>query len=208
MGAYSQQAKPVFKKKTPACITGIIILIITGVIMAGVCGLLAWGFYQVNQSPMLVDVLETPSSGGEPYLLSVSQSEILRLNGNPHAFAILFYTVENTDNSNISVRDETWTYYDLKKTYQFINGELSEETPFTPEIINATRNTYSPQNFSAGMGLSDIVSVNGLKQYLEIPLEDELVPGSRLYYASRLTFALQNGRLRYVESLPLEVMEQ
>lgn len=208
MGAYSQQAKPVLKKKTPACISGIIILIIAGVIMAGVCGLLAWGFYQVNQSPMLVDVLATPSSTGESYALSETQSEILRLNGNPHSFAILFYTLMDTDNNSIYVRDETWTYYDLKKTYQFINGELSEETPFTPEIMNATRNTYSPQNFAAGMGLSEIVSANELKQYLEIPLEVELVPGSRLYYANRLTFALQNGRLRYVESLPLEVTQQ
>lgn len=208
MGAYSKQAKTQVKRKTPAFILGIILVLIAGLVMAGVCGLLAWGFYQVNQSPMLVEVSEKRSSTTEPYTLSESQSEILRVNGNPHSFTILFYSVVNTDNISISVRDETWTYYNLKKTYQFINGDLSEETPFTPEIINATRNAYSPQNFSAGMGLSDIVSANDLKQYLEIPLEDELVPESRLYYANRLTFALQNGRLRYVESLPLEVMEQ
>ena len=208
MGAYSKQTKTAVRKKTPVFILGIILVIIAVLIMAGVCGLLAWGFYQVNQSPMLVDVLETPSSTAEPYALSETQSEILRLNGIPHSFAILFYTIMDTDNNSIYVRDETWTYYDLKKTYQFINGDLSEETPFTQEIINSTRNMYSPQNFSASMGLSDIVSANGLKQYLEIPLEVELVPGSRLYYANRLTFALQNDRLRYVESLPLEVTQQ
>lgn len=208
MGAYSKQPLKVVKKKTPAFYIGILLLIFAVVIMAGFCGLLAWGFYQVNQSPVLVDVSEKTSTGIEPYVLSESQSEILRQYGNPHSFSILFYTVAEEGNTSISVRDETWTYYDLRKTFQFINGELTEETAFTPEIINATRNTYSPQNFSAGMGITDIVSVNDVKQYLEIPLEDELVPNSRLYYANRLTFALQNGRLRYVESLPLEVTEQ
>jgi hypothetical protein len=208
LGAYSKQSLRGVKKKTPAFYFRILLLIFAGVIMAGFCGLLAWGFYQVNKLPVLVDVSEKPSTSIEPYVLSESQTEILRQYGNPHSFSILFYTVTDAGNTSIGVRDETWTYYDLRKTFQFINGELSEETAFTPEIINATRNSYNPQNFSDAMDLSDVISANDLKQYLEIPLEDELVPNSRLYYANRLTFALQNGRLRYVESLPLEVREQ
>lgn len=167
-------------------------------------GLLVAGFFQVDRSPKIIKIQDQSKETPGEYTLTPAQNEILTEHGSPHTFAILFYSVENESGIQVEVRDETWTYFNLGTVYQFINGELVEESPYTARVETTTRIPCAPHQFFAEMTLDEIVAAAGLKQYLEIPLEDELVPNSRLYYADRLTFALQDGRLRYIETLPIE----
>ncbi len=182
-------------------------ILVVGIILSAVligAGLLAVGFSEADKSPKIVEPGEIAGVKPEVYPLSQSQKEVRQRDGEPHTFAILFYTVEDSSGERISVRDETWTYFNLKKIYQFVNGELQSESPLPAEVTTSTQIPCKPEQFVAGMSLKEIVAAIHLKQYLEIPLEDELVADSRLYYANRLTFALQNGKLRYIETLPLE----
>ncbi len=192
------------KKQTSLfCLGGLAILIFLLVaILAG--GLLIAGFIQVDRSPKIIEIQDQPEEMPGKYTFSPAQNKILAEHGTPHSFAILFYSVDDEAGTQVQVRDETWTYFNLGTVFQFINGEPAGESPFTARVETATRIPCSPDQFIDGMTLDEIVAAAGLTQYLEIPLEDELVPGSRLYYADRLTFALQDGQLRYVETLPIE----
>lgn len=192
-------------KKHPRiyCLGFVVISAILSVVLV-LAGLLTVGFYEVDRSPKIVEPGNAPGEEPDTYTLSQSQKEIRQRDGEPHTFAILFYTVKDSSGGTIAVRDETWTYFNLRKVYQFINGEFQGETPLSAQVTTSTSVPCKPEQFVSGMSLDEIVAAIHLKQYMEIPLEDELVPNSRLYYADRLTFALQDGNLRYIETLPLE----
>lgn len=192
------------KERSPLFWLGIAAVSVVLLIVLILAGLLAVGFYQIENSPRVVEPAEKPDVKPKTYTLTLSQQEIRKRDGDPHTFVILFYTVEDTSGGKVEVRDETWTYFNLKKVYQFINGEFQGESPLPVEVTTSTRIPCKPEQFINGMSLDEIIAAVHMKRYMEIPLEDELVPGSRLYYADRLTFALQDGKLRYIETLPLE----
>jgi hypothetical protein len=117
---------------------------------------------------------------------------------------LLFYTVDYDAGKKVDVRDENWIYYDLGKSFQFINGKLTTEGRLPVQVQNPIAVPYKPGQIHGDMDLDQLVKSLNLQKYLEIPLEKEVVPDSRLYYGKMLTFAMQNGRLRYVETLALE----
>lgn len=194
------------KKRTAACLQGgiLVVLISLSVVLCLSGILLIIGFQQVDRSPKIIELGERQDKNIKPAALSAQQNALVKEIGWPQSFAVLFYTVDGETGENIDVRDEIWTYYDLQKTYQFINGNLTGESPLPGESPFSEPIPYKPDQFSPYMGLDQVLSAAGLDRYLELPLEDEIVPGSRLYYAHMLTFALQDGKLRYVETLAIE----
>jgi hypothetical protein len=181
-------------------------MVLAFLVLAGIgfAFLLGIGFYQVEQSPKIIEVSTPPDTLADDFEISAQQMALTREIGWPQSFAILFYTVDDDAGKKVDVRDETWTYYDLGKSFQFINGKLTTEGRLPIQVQNPIAVPYKPEQFHGDMDLDQLVKSVHLQKYLEIPLEKEVVPDSRLYYANMLTFAMQNGRLRYVETLALE----
>jgi hypothetical protein len=199
-----EKRNPPWKKSSPCFLIGGFILVIALLAVCGLVALLAVGFTQVDQSPKIIEVSEVPDSPVDEFIPSEEQTALAREIGSPQSFAILFYSIKDTDGNKIDVRDETWTYYDQNKMFQFINGKLTNETSLPTRVQNAMPIPYKPGQFIAYMSLDQVLSAARQQKYLEIPLEKELVPDSRLYYAEMLTFSLQNGKLRYIETLAME----
>jgi hypothetical protein len=141
--------------------------------------------------------------GADAAALSPAQLGAVQQIGYPQSFAILFYQEELDDGSLGAVRYETWSYYSLGRELTFINGELAadvtieafEETIFPVDV--------RPQQFADGMRLEEIIDAAGLTSYTAVPLECSLLPGGETFFAAEMTFGLVDGRLRYVETLPL-----
>ena len=53
------------------------------------------------------------------------------------------------------------------------------------------------------MLLAEVITAAGLDQYAVIPLENEYLDGSEVYYGPQLSFGLKDDELRMVEVLGL-----
>ena len=60
--------------------------------------------------------------------------------------------------------------------------------------------TYSPNQSHAYMSLEEISAATGLTEFIEIPMESELIPGGKIYFGPGITFGLKNDLLIYVEA--------
>lgn len=142
---------------------------------------------------------------GAPLPLSNDQQRVRAERGDPEAFLILFYEETLEDGTIGDVRTETWSYYTGGIEYTFINGVLEAQAAIEAGIGELTPAAYQPEQFQATMSLEEVLAVAGLDSFLLVPLEKELVDGGEVYYADRLAFGLQDGELRYLEALALEV---
>jgi hypothetical protein len=184
------------------CGTGtlIVVVITTIVLIAG------WQVYL--QEPRVVEGIEAETQTLTGHTLSDRQLSVVDHLGYPEAFVILFYDEEQGDGSMLDIRYETWSYYTSNLDYTFINGEMVAEEPLDVELLGElVQIPYRPEQFVAYMGLNELIASTGLKTYLIVPLEKELVEGGAVYYADELTFGFKDDELLYVEALALEAGE-
>ena len=140
----------------------------------------------------------------EAYQLSAEQSALVGELGYPESFILLFYEEEAVDGSLQIVRLETWNYYGEGESYTFLNGELdSTDGLVDVEPGSLVPLPYVPEQFAANMSRDDVLAAAGVEEFIEVPLEDEYLEGSDLYYADSLAFGLVDGELRYLEALAL-----
>ena len=140
----------------------------------------------------------------DTYELSVAQSDLLQDKGYPEGFIILFYEEEDLNGSLSKVRQETWNYYSSDESYLFINGDLINTEGLGYLLGDRLASQpYTPDQFSAGMDLEQVLAAAGVDTFIEVPLEKEYLEDGDLYYAESLSFGLVDGELRYLEALAL-----
>lgn len=191
--------------------TGRIAIAIAGfgllLLAAAAATFLLAGWDEYKSSPMLVEQVPAAASVLAPMAPSTDQALILTKYGNPQAFSLLFYDQADGDQGQQTIRSETWTYYDHDVEYLFINGQLTDEIEIESETQNLTPLGVTPGQFQAYMSLDQVLSAAHAERYLVVPLEDGYLPNSSVYYCQGLSFGLQNGELRYLEALAVELEE-
>ncbi len=162
-----------------------------------------WGIQVSATSPKSVAGISSSAPALDAWAISPGQLETLAEWGYPESFAILFYDEEMDDRTIETTRYETWSYFTRGTEVTFVNGEKTSEASLQPAIVLLAPIPYRPERFAAYMTLPQVVRAGRLAAFTEIPLESQLLPGGKTYFADRLTFGVKDGELRYIETLPL-----
>ena len=196
-----QPQRPV--KKTAK---GWILLLVAGSLgLCGVCGLSTaiYSYGEFAKSAKIVEGLAVLPAPEVLYALSADQQALVEARGYPDSFTITFYREEFTPDFQGEVREEIWRYFDEELSFNFYNGEKTFEEAIPPVSPGWIPAQYRPDQFAAYAGLKETLASAGIRDYFELPLEDELVRGGRLYFAPGLTFGLTGDRLIYVETISM-----
>lgn len=190
-------------KKQPKKIVLILILVIMVMCIISTVAFLVFSYREFQRSPKLVEGAKVRSGAPTLYSLSAEQSEVINRLGQPDSFSIMFYREEFDPSYDGEVRDEVWRYYKEGIAYTFYNGALTYEEPISSPQTSWIVPVYTPAQFTANASLTTILATTGIRDYFELPLEDELIDGGTLYYAPGLTFGLANDQLIYVETISM-----
>lgn len=154
----------------------------------------------------LVQNVPVGSASGDlqEYSLSDAQRKLISDYGYPNRFILHFFDLPLKEGQEVKIRQESW-YYD-ERGYQIVfrNGETFTEK--TTDPVNATglgRTAYQPERFVRGMSLMDILSVTGESGYFAESMPDGFVEDGKIVFLKGLSVGFENGRLRYVETIPL-----
>jgi hypothetical protein len=155
------------------------------------------GYDEFLKSPRLVSVFAHQRQT-TTYQLSPDQQGYVDENGYPHSFSILFYQEQGVGGSVEEIRHETWYYFkpDIKVT--FVNGQFSAVE--ASELQGGSlRWYYRPEMFTAYMTPEQVAEATNLREWLIVPVEQNLVNNAEVYYADGLTFGMKHGKLIYIE---------
>lgn len=155
------------------------------------------------QTPRIVNVLNSGSSGEYVYTLSIDQQKTIEELGYPDAFSIYFYQIDPDAGYDQGIRFETWTYYNKKILLSFQDGEPTSQETIESAQGNNLPMPYRPEQFATFMSLNRLIKSTGIQKYLILPLEPEIVRDGQVFYADQLTFGMKNDRLMFVETLAL-----
>jgi hypothetical protein len=184
------------KKKWLGVIGGLLFLCVCfGVVGAVALGKI--GYEEFLKSPRLTSVFANQEQTSI-YQLSPDQQGYVNENGYPASFSILFYQEQGTSEQVEEVRYETWYYFnpDLKVT--FVNGRFSAAE--ASELQGGvSRWNYRPEMFTAYMTPEQVAEAADFREWLIVPVEENLVAEAEVYYADGLTFGMKNGQLVYIE---------
>lgn len=159
--------------------------------------------YTDRTTPKTVAGLSPSPPQSDATVLSSQQQALAAQLGQPQSFSLLFYQEELDDGSIADVRYETWSYYTLGREITFVNGEQVAETSIDSFDVTIFPVKVRPEQFVSGMRLAEVIDAAGLTTCPALPLECSLLPGGETYFAAELTFGMVDGRLRYIETLPL-----
>ena len=174
------------------------------VVILGIAALLFFMNRELNEAAAIVELEQPKQTAFTPYTLSNEQIQAIQDYGYPDAFSILFYR-QNDDNNQVQdIRLETWTMLDDDLELTFLNGTLTETEAMEDQLVPYYPAEYRPELFSANMSLDEVLTAAGIEEYLVVPLEDELLKDSEVYYAGQLMFGLKDDQLRYIETVILE----
>lgn len=195
----AEQISP--QSRTPKRPIWIIILILI-LSIGGLYLYAGWVGYQ--EAPKFIEVKDTSAGGSDPYALSIEQEDVLLSYGYPDAFTILFYEEETPGQGIQTVRLESWDYYLQELAFTFINGEVVSDGPFEWDLQgDLVPAPYYPEQFDAFMTLDEVIAAGEIDNYIEVPLNKELMAEGKLYYADSLSFGMRDNQLVYIESLAL-----
>jgi len=170
--------------------------------MVGMVVLGKIGYEEFLRSPRLTSVFAFQEQDST-YQLSQDQQGYVDENGYPVSFSILFYQEQRADGQVEDIRFETWYYFnpDLKVT--FVNGRFSAAE--ASELQGGSSGwSYRPEMFTAYMTQEQVAEAANLREWLIVPVEENLVTGAEVYYADGLSFGIQDGKLVYIEAFARE----
>jgi len=148
--------------------------------------------------PMLVSHPRYEADDYLPYTLSEDQELIISQFGQPNSFLIMF-----TGESYID-RQETWYFVAELVEVNFINGILINQIINNNlSNINPEQSDYSSVNYIFGLSPGTALNISNIKELLIMPVEEELVKNSQLYYGEDIIFGFVDNELCYVETLLL-----
>ena len=102
------------------------------------------------------------------------------------------------------MRHESWYYDSRGYEIVFRNGDKFTERNGAPiQIVGLVYTPYTPQGFTAEMNLDALLSIQGETGFLVQNVNDEMITGE-LIFIQGLAAGFEEGRLSYVETLPLE----
>lgn len=151
----------------------------------------------------LVQDYHPAASPVSQYTLSVTQQAYVDEHGYPDRFSIFFFDEMLPDGEIFSMRHESW-YYDARG-YEIVfrNGDKFTERSGAPiQIEGLGRTVYSPQEFTEEMDLDALLSIQGENGFFVQNVDDDLITGE-LIFIQGLAAGFEEGRLSYVETLPL-----
>jgi hypothetical protein len=200
MGLEDKMRPKASRVRWPGCVLGI--LFIAALVV--VSGAYLW-LYMDHTGPTLVRAshqAEPPAQA--PYTLSTEQQQLVDEIGYPDTFTLLFYQDLDEQDQAYDIRFECWHYGAAGRDVVFVNGEkLNDESASAPEgaLVAAP---FRPEQFSASMGLKDVLASAGISEYVRAAADPGLVASGEVYFASQLTFGMKAGHLMAVETVPLE----
>lgn len=156
-----------------------------------------------SQTPRIVNLPNSISSGESDYTLSIDQQKTIEELGYPDTFTIYFYQNNPDGGYDQGLRFESWTYYNKKLMLTFQDGEPTSQETIDSALDNILPVPYRPEQFATFMSLNRLIKSTGIQQYLILPLEPEIVRDGQVFYADQLTFGMKNDRLMFVETLVL-----
>ncbi len=196
-------------KRKSAGKTVLLIALITGLILCGALGLILYlGYQEYLGSPKLVEGAYTDPSAATTYTLTPDQNSAVTKYGYPDSFTITFYKEEFSPDFTGEVRDEIWRYYNDGIALTFYEGILVNQETIPDPPTSWVPLPYQPDQFTAYASLKSILASAAIKDYFELPLEEELIDNGSLYYAPGLTFGTVNDRLVYVETISMKEGEE
>jgi len=152
----------------------------------------------------LVQDYHPAASSVSQYTLSATQQNYVDEYGYPDRFVIFFFDEVLGDGQLFSMRHESW-YYDARG-YEIVfrNGDKFTERNGNPVQIEGLGHTpYTPQVFTAEMNLDTLLNIHGETGFYVQNVDDEMITGE-LIFIQGLAAGFEEGRLSYVETLPLE----
>ena len=156
----------------------------------------------------LVQDYHPSASPVSQYTLSVTQQAYVDEYGYPDRFSIFFFDEMLPDREMFSMRHESW-YYDARG-YEIVfrNGDKFTERSGAPiQIEGLGRTVYSPQGFTAETNLDSLLALRGETGFFVQNVDDDLITGE-LIFIQDLAAGFEEGRLSYVETLPLSEASQ
>lgn len=176
-------------------------LITVAVVLVGLIGLVAADWLSADD--VFLVSADSSVSAPEPVAQSPTQQGVVAELGWPDGFTILFYETE----PGRPTRTETWSYYAAGREISFVDGEITAQEPPDERPGEVVAAAYRPESFSALMSLDDVVAASGIDEYLEVQLEDEVLAGGTVFVGEQLLFGTRDGRLLYIEAVPLTPVE-
>jgi len=165
--------------------------------LVGVIVLGKVGYEEFLRSPRLTSVFAHQEQT-TTYQLSPDQQGYVDENGYPASFSILFYQEQDADGQVEEVRYETWYYFNPNLKVTFVNGRFSAAEASELQGGGSGWN-YCPEIFTAYMTSEQVAEAADFREWLIVPVEENLVANADVYYADGLTFGLKNGKLIYIE---------
>ena len=163
----------------------------------------AYAIENTEDEPILVTGLEIDNVKSPGfYVLSEAQESHLRQHGYPNSFLILFYEETQPDGQRVLIREETWYYYESGYQITYHNGAIFNEYQQTSQSDSLSSTTYRPELFIHEMNMEEVLATAGQNNYLENPIEEELLENADLYFTKGLAFGIADGKLLYLETVP------
>lgn len=186
-----------------------ILLLIGFIVVCCICcmAVTVYSYNEFKGSARIVEGARIHPATTAVFFLSVDQQRVVDKYGYPDSFSITFYREEYAPDFNGYVRDESWRYFDELKSFSFYNGQLNHEGSIDPPASGWLPAMYTPDQFEAYAKLQQVLDAAGIRDYFELPLEEELVENGRLFFAPGLTFGLADDRLIYVETISMTESE-
>ena len=141
------------------------------------------------------------------YTLSTVQQAQVDEYGYPDRFVIFFFDEMLPDGQLYPIRHESW-YYDARG-YEIVfrNGDKFTERNGAPiQIDGLGRTVYAPQGFTPEMNLDALLNIRGETGFFVQNVDDNLITGE-LIFIQGLAAGFEDGRLSYVETLPLNASQ-
>lgn len=156
------------------------------------------GYEEFLKSPRLTSVF-VHQEQTTTYQLSPDQQGYVDENGYPASFSILFYQEPGEGGSIEEIRQETWYYFNPDIKITFVNGQFSAAE--ASELQGGvSRWNYRPEMFTAYMTPEQVAEAADFREWLIVPVEENLVANAEVYYADGLTFGVKNDKLIYIEA--------
>lgn len=133
--------------------------------------------------------------------LSSAQDYVLTVFGEPESFCISF--VAHRENSDKTVRGETWNYHTLGRSFLFADGELMGSEPLEPQDAEAVFPAHRPWDFNENTSIEDVLSLMPGKTFVRMVLAPELVEDGVMYCSEQLVLGFKDDALVFAESVPL-----
>ena len=122
--------------------------------------------------------------------------------GPPDAFSFAY---EPGEGGAAPILQEEWFHFEWLTRFEFIDGRLVDEVAVEPlPDPSVVPLWYRPEDFAPGMSLEQLKQRFGAElasSRAEVP--QAFGSGMELYAADQIVFGLREGRLEYVETVPL-----